>query len=380
MTEYINGPTNFAHLRGLIDGQDKNIYFFMDSHYDLDNQTRFESFNSIDISQYLYQKIIEAKKPLDFFMEIRSTNINTVITNKRDIYIKDIVSLFKTEYIVEKKEDDKIIRHSKSNPIVKLHYLDIRDHLELFGVLNIIEDDIKKNVELLINNYEKKNKYIQNIFDNIKLINNKIEKMMNIKNEVSGNADVFLKHPESNTYDKITEPQKYYLNKIINIYENKNLKIKMNEFINKYYKQVVHKLNKALEKFVLEIEDFSINDKTIIYELVDSIKEDIIDLYSLFTDAFLLRRILDKNYIKKSIVYSGSQHSINCIFFLIKYYGFKIIKIHDSSEKDTDILMDNILNTKHVFDIYKFFNMNDRKKQCIDYEILRDGGNKILYD
>ena len=380
MTEYINGPTNFAHLRGSIDGQDKNIYFFMDSHYDLDNQTRCESFNSIDISQYLYKKIIEAKQQLDFFMEIRSTHIDTLITNKRDIYIKDVVSLFKSEYIVEKKEDDKIIRHSKSNPIVKLHYLDIRDHLELFGVLNIIEDDIKKNVELLINNYEKKNKYIQNIFDNIKLINNKIEKMMNIKNEVSGNADVFLKHPESNTYDKITEPQKYYLNKIINIYENKNLKIKMNEFINKYYKQVVHKLNKALEKFVLEIEDFSINDKTIIYELVDSIKEDIIDLYSLFTDAFLLRRILDKNYIKKSIVYSGSQHSINCIFFLIKYYGFKIIKIHDSSEKNTDILMDNILNTKHVFNIYKFFNMNDRKKQCIDYEILRDGGNRILYD
>ena len=234
---------------------------------------------------------------------------------------------------------------------------------------------MKKNVELLINNYDnnkKKNKYIQNIFDNVKLINDKIAKMMNIKNEVSGN--------ESNTYDKITEPQKYYLNKIINIYENKNLKIKINEFINKYYKQVVYKLNKALEKFVLEIEDFSINDKTIIYELVNSIKEDIIDLYSLFTDAFLLRRILDKIYIKKSIVYSGSQHSINCIFFLIKYYGFKIIKIHDSSEKDTDILMDNILNTKHVFDIYKFFNMNDRKKQCIDYEILRDGGNRILYD
>ena len=375
MTEYINGPTNFAHLRGSIDNVDKNIYFFMDSHYDLDNQTRCESFNSIDISQYLYKKIIEANQPLEFFMEIKTSNINTIITNKRDIYIKDVISLFKTEFIVQKKEDDKVIRHSKSNPMIKLHYLDVRDHLELFDVLNIIEDDMKKNVELLINNYDnnkKKNKYIQNIFDNVKLINDKIAKMMNIKNEVSGN--------ESNTYDKITEPQKYYLNKIINIYENKNLKIKINEFINKYYKQVVYKLNKALEKFVLEIEDFSINDKTIIYELVNSIKEDIIDLYSLFTDAFLLRRILDKIYIKKSIVYSGSQHSINCIFFLIKYYGFKIIKIHDSSEKDTDILMDNILNTKHVFDIYKFFNMNDRKKQCIDYEILRDGGNRILYD
>ena len=67
MTEYINGPINFANLRGSINGIDKNIYFFMDTHYDLDNQTRCESFNSIDISQYLYQKIIEAKKPLDFF-------------------------------------------------------------------------------------------------------------------------------------------------------------------------------------------------------------------------------------------------------------------------------------------------------------------------
>ena len=146
MTGYINGPINFAHLRGSIDGIDKNIYFFMDSHYDLDNQTRCESFNSIDISQYLYQKIIEAKKPLDFFMEIRSTNIDTIITNKRDIYIKEVISLFKSEYIVEKEEDNKIIRYSKSNPIVKLHYLDVRDHLKLFDVLNIIEDDIKNNI------------------------------------------------------------------------------------------------------------------------------------------------------------------------------------------------------------------------------------------
>ena len=54
MTEYINGLINFANLRGSIGGIDKNIYFFMDSHNDLDNQTRCESFNSIDISQYLY--------------------------------------------------------------------------------------------------------------------------------------------------------------------------------------------------------------------------------------------------------------------------------------------------------------------------------------
>ena len=103
MTEYINGPINFAHLRGSINGIDKNIYFFMDKHYELDNQTRCETFNSIDISQYLYKIIKETKKPLDFFMEIRTSDINNIVTNKRDIYIKDVVSLFKTEFIVEKK-------------------------------------------------------------------------------------------------------------------------------------------------------------------------------------------------------------------------------------------------------------------------------------
>ena len=99
----------------------------------------------------------------------------------------------------------------------------------------------------------------------------------------------------------------------------------------------------------------------------------------MFTDAFLLRRILDKNYVKKAIVYSGNQHSINCIFFLVKYYDFKIIKIHESSEKDINKLMEEISNAKNVFNIYKFFNLKDNT-QCINHEILYDGGNRIVYD
>ena len=32
-------------------------------------------------------------------MEIRTSDINTIVTNKRDIYIKEFISLFKTEYM-----------------------------------------------------------------------------------------------------------------------------------------------------------------------------------------------------------------------------------------------------------------------------------------
>ena len=372
MTGYINGPINFAHLRGSIDGIDKNIYFFMDSHYDLDNQTRCESFNSIDISQYLYQKIIEAKKPLDFFMEIRSTNIDTIITNKRDIYIKEVISLFKSEYIVEKEEDNKIIRYSKSNPIVKLHYLDVRDHLKLFDVLNIIEDDIKNNIELFINNFnniEKKDTYRQNILNNIELIKKKIIK---IKNKIIKN--------ESNTYDKNTKSQKYYLNKIINKYEDQHLKTNIIDFINNYYDAVIYSLYKEFGKLDGYMRKNDNIDEKMLYALIDSIRDKITDLYSLFTDAFLLRRILDKKYVKKAIVYSGRQHSLNCIFFLVKYYNFKIIKIYDSTEKDVNKLTEQISKADIVFKIYKLFNVDEKNIQCIYYETIRDGGNRILYD
>ena len=109
-------------------------------------------------------------------MEIRSKNIKTPVTNKKDIYIKEVISLFKTEFIDEKIEDNIIVRYSKSNSIVKLHYLDVRDHLELFEVLNIIDDDIKTNIELLVNkfnNNKKKEKCVQNILNNIELIKKK---------------------------------------------------------------------------------------------------------------------------------------------------------------------------------------------------------------
>ena len=63
-------------------------------------------------------------------------------------------------------------------------------------------------------------------------------------------------------------------------------------------------------------------------ENLDRLGEYILKLYSLYTDVFLIRRILDKNYVKKCIVYSGGSHSVNLIFFMVKYLNFQIIKIH----------------------------------------------------
>ncbi len=67
MPRFINGPFNYVQLEGNISNIKKNITIFMDVHLDLNNQTRCESFDSQDISQYLYNMIKHANTSLDFF-------------------------------------------------------------------------------------------------------------------------------------------------------------------------------------------------------------------------------------------------------------------------------------------------------------------------
>jgi len=42
------------------------------------------------------------------------------------------------------------VKYSKSNKNVRLHFLDIRDHLGLFNLINIIKDNIGYYFKLLL--------------------------------------------------------------------------------------------------------------------------------------------------------------------------------------------------------------------------------------
>lgn len=85
-------------------------------------------------------------------------------TNKRDIYIKEIFELFKSEFVIEKINDKDTVRYSKSNPNVRLHYLDIRNFMDIDSIRFIIKNKIKKIFNLL---YTSKNKsHIKNITKN----------------------------------------------------------------------------------------------------------------------------------------------------------------------------------------------------------------------
>lgn len=145
--EFIDGPTNYAKLQGIINGVEKEIHIFFDKHLDLDEQTKCKSFNSIDIAYYFYNLIKESTEQFDFFMEVGITELeHKKISNKREIYIKEVIKFFKLEFEVEQKLN---IGKGKTNSNVRLYFFDIRDHLDIFFLTKIINKKIIKYSDLL---------------------------------------------------------------------------------------------------------------------------------------------------------------------------------------------------------------------------------------
>ncbi len=361
--EYINGPTNYAHLQGTINGIEKNIYLFFDKHLNIYEQTKCESFNSIDITYYLYTLIKEAKDYLDFFMEIRLSQLNEPITYNRDIYINEVINLFKSEFVIENKGTTEQVKYSKTNSKVRLHYLDIRDCLGIYSLKNIIDKKINKYLNLLSKDEKNKIIYYRKILKYVDIVNEQIDLLDKNMREIIINKNV--------VYDKINNKQKYYLDKLINKYKNTQLKQSINIFLNSHYNRILDYFKVA----ILEIKSINENmiDTNIITDLtevIDEIQVYINKIYGLFTDVYLLRRFLDKNYINNSVIYSGGAHSINYIFYLVKYCNFKIVKIHNSLEKNVKLLINKIKREAYSFNIYDLFLFKDKYIQCIPYQYV----------
>ena len=364
MTQYINGPVNYIQLSGTINNIHKNITIFLDKHFSIDNQTRCESFNSIDIPQYLYKLIKDTNESLDFFLEIRDNQIKEKKSDKKDIYIIDVIEMFKTEFLIE---NDKV-KYSKSNPNVRFHYLDIRDHLGIFYITQLINNDMQPLLNSLKNytlNDVDKLKKTTILIEYIKQSQQYIKKI--IKNKAS------IQKSESQQFDK--KSQEYYLNKIIHKYNEKTLKRNLNIFLTTNMKKYINEINDILTNIIDNIFSYKMNFKNNFYldETIKSFNElniIILKLYTLFTDIYFLRRVLDKDYIKNVVSYCGNYHGLNYMFFLVKFCDFKIIKIYNSNNMTINDIIDKLKNINYVKQVYTMFTIeNEKIKQCVDVPI-----------
>jgi len=364
MPSYINGPVNYVQLNGKINNIQKNITIFLDKHFDLDNQTRCDSFDSLDISQYLYKLIKDTKEPLDFFLEIRDNQLKEPINDKKDIYIKDVIEMFKSEFIIEKDK----VKYSKSNPNVRLHYLDIRDHLGIFYLTQFIHHDILPIIESLKNLVLNDNDKLKNT----KILTEYIQKLQqHIKKLYKNKVSIQKSEPQQ----LAKKSPEYYLNKIMHKYNQQTLKNNLNIFLNMNTKKYINEINDILSNIVDNIYFYELNLKNNFYldEMIKYFNElniVILKLYTLFTDIYFLRRFLDKDYIQNVITYCGNHHGLDYMFFLVKYCDFKIIKIYNSNNMTIDDIINKFENIIYVQQVYVMFSLEKEKiKQCVDVPI-----------
>jgi hypothetical protein len=337
LKKFINGPLNVMRLEGKINGIEKVIYIFMDIHLKINMQTKCSDLRSVDIVNYLvdnFDQISEKDKIYDFFFEIQSTDINTLLTKTKKKYIHEIFDLFVSSFLIDR--DKNVVSKSNTFPNVRLHYIDIRDyvinyHKALFALDGFVGKVIASGSISKDDIQEIKN-----------LLKINVEEVMGIHDLIYG------KRPQ---YPDFLAKKKYFIDKIRNKYHHKNINQKINMLIDTYlikkfndYFQYVESYYEKLDRFskLLHVQQNDLYyDKSMRhnYGLPNYIKLDILkdvsqineiksslerEIFVYLVDLFFLRRFLDKDYITNGIIYTGISHSSNYIFTLIKYFDFKI--------------------------------------------------------
>lgn len=354
----VNGPINVIRVEGKINNIKKVIYLFMDRH---DRATRCKDLNAINISQYLAQNFKKAEKKnlrLDVFPEFQMNDANYItrkIGSVEPYYIMDVAQIVPTRADTESGKLYQL--QSNRFKTTYFHFIDLREVLsakernvlgqlrELSTVQNINQDEIAEYrtksmklleflssyYQLLLEIFQQKDVNLNNYQD---LFGSSIEIVKKILNKI------LTKYQHGEVKKKLLS---YYL-PIIEQRLKKNLELieeikkkitGISAFYDKYEQQLVPPEESENKNFELEnylpletsegifwqefISSFSI--------LVESLTWKSILTHASIMDLYLMRRVLDKDYINNSVCYTGYFHTIYYVDMLIKHFDFKITHI-----------------------------------------------------
>jgi hypothetical protein len=415
----VNGPINAFRLEGNINNIKKIIYLFGDRHMPLGEETKCDSFTSKDFISFFYEtiKISDQNLKFDFFYEnfadVDMFDVRKYSSHRREMYIREIRKFVDSDMDIEKTNNKKEIfyknKGSKTFKNLRLHYLDIRS---FYGCAEFykIEDnifDLLKSFELGSNDLKYQNWIIDRLLVILMEMKFLTQYMMIHINKMAYNKekkfkDKFKKkifNKNINLHDSIYDMTNFekrmmkYSKKIFGRYNNDSVKKNLLDSdiipsildnMGESNRKINGCLNKLLKlKDLLVFSDFELNKdhrenfnygpdflliKKIFYQI--KIKFFIItDLknkfFYLLTDLYLLRRILDKNYIDHGIVYTGSDHTLNYVYTLVKNFGFKIT--HANYLKLSLDETNKIIFKKNLDQMHEFL-MNPIFKQCVDMD------------
>ncbi|AQN68658.1 hypothetical protein [Saudi moumouvirus] len=384
----VNGPINVVRIEGEVNGIQKVIYLFLDFHYGISRQTECENIYSKDIQLYLaenFGNLTESEKIYDFFLEIKPSWLrdqnygeNYRFNNTKDIYIREVVKLFRKIFNYDPNKDLVYISNNMKN--LRLHYMDIRDYTQInfqdrladaeYYTSNMWNDQRINISELksILNIVAEFKTYCKNIIGILSTIeNNKFDivKQYTIGTNSRNNLTRQQKNQKNNN------DLQYFLNKIFNMYQNQNIRSKMLnqrdilvEYLNsllidcnnltRNYNKIIGTIQastgKLIKRDILNYYEYDLPIEIIremitnTYNDISRLKDKAGKIFTRFMDLFFLRRFLDKNYITNAIAYTGAYHSLNYIEILLKDFGFKITHASYSRISDINELNSVILN------------------------------------
>jgi hypothetical protein len=363
---FVNGPVNTVRLEGDVNGQKKIIYIFMDFHINVNSQTQCDDIRSTDIDKYLvntFDKVhkLEPHRVFDLLIELNplySIRFGDPVNKGRYLFGQTVSLFNKSKNIKSGK-----VYMSKKLPNVRLHYADIREYTSrkydhIWNSLNKLIDEVQ--------HYKSVNYHIFNdMLDGLNLLYSQAGFIYNLlykgdikksESPVIFTADqkTLIKYTSDN-YNKITQKLIY---KIKKQYNNQDVKAKINKIIStdvhdifkesfKQIENIIDYLNKLLNKFkpyknknyhkiLIKRDDgtygYGMGNNDVFCEISKLDKflyEFMMGGYSLqLMDMYLLRRVLDKDYINNAIVYTGAAHSINYVRLLVKYFKYSLIVLN----------------------------------------------------
>lgn len=297
----ISGPINIVRLEGL---EDKVLYLFFDHHSRETKCSDHSSINVIQLFDKFTNEAVNFKNEWDLFIEddINYKDNKYIIekSNYAGIYILELRDYFNNKY----SETVNSVVKKKNN--IRYHYFDLRMKLNYFSIYNFLNDVINYNYQKIFLSNKLENIYNLILVDYDYIF--KKDNKLNSKYNNSKFSDIILKilSKKNEEFKKILRDFKNIMNDVKKNSDFFLKKLTKNSFYDYYY----------------EIKNQIINFRN----QYASLNAEIIDLY-------FLRRFLDKKYIKNGVIYSGSDHSINIIYILVKLFNFKITNVSYSKIK-----------------------------------------------
>jgi len=348
---FINGPINITRLEGKIGTNKKVIYLFGDVHLHLGiHQNKCTTDDRLDIDVFLAKKFKENKNiKYDLFIESSKTDLvnKKLFVNKIYKYILSMRQFINKNFITTKSN----VVKSEKYPNVRFHYFDIRDQFndlakKYFDIKKYIHNSLGWSIYITYHIYNLCDK----LLDYDKLLKNLI---------------ILLDSDKSKEINKIKN--KYYHKDVENIL-TKYFQTYLNNIklinINKLQKQIIRDLNKHLKSNKVDNYNFIFS----VFKKTNKLNMYIMYQFTNIVDIYLLRRILDKDYINNSIVYTGYYHFIDIMYILVNEFNFKITH----SDKSDINKLKRLLNRKEFNEIrdvlYKEISANDTVIQCSNFK------------